>query len=303
MSARRRMWGGAAAGAALAALLAAACGSSPSAPSPPSNGPGGSTPPPNNNPPTIQSITIQGTRPQEPASFADVGESVPVSAEVKDDETPVAQLTYNWSATAGTVTGTGASVTWVAPATASNPSEVTLTLEVVEKYGTAPNTFEHKVSSSAKLSLHDSVREVGEMARQFLLDFSDSSINDVAYIMRNFGDASTCPRPSDVTDEIDDVTANRKSYRIVDYKIGTPNVTVNFASSCPFRGRSGDACASVPAYWDSIYLPDNSRGAVSGNDQVVAAYSPAGSRWFLCASDWDQQKSVGAALRGFFGGR
>ena len=36
------------------------------------------------------------------------------------------------------------------------------------------------------------------MARQFLLDFSDSSIRDVDYIMRNFGSATTCPDVGEV---------------------------------------------------------------------------------------------------------
>jgi hypothetical protein len=290
----------------LAAGLSSACGSSPSAPSPPPGNGGGGTPPPPppaNNPPVIESLKIQGTRPNEPANFADAGEAVPVTAEVKDAETPAAQLTYNWSATAGTFTGSGASVIWQAPPTADDPSDVTITLEVVEKYGTAPATAEHKVTSSAKLSLHDSKREVGEMARQFLLDFSDSSIRDVDYIMRNFGGGNTCPAPRDVAAEYDDVRDNRAGYRIVDYRIGTPRVTVDFGGTCPFRGKLGDACASVPAFWDSIQLSDNSRGAVEGDDQVTAAYSASDRRWWLCASDWDQRRSVGAALRAFFGRR
>ena len=290
----------AAAGVVLSALILAACGSSPSAPSPPPSGNGGGVvTPPSNNPPTIQSITVQGTRSKEPANFADLGEMIAVTADVKDDETPVAQLTYNWSATAGTFSGTGASVTWQAPTSASAPTDVTLTLEVVEKYGTAPSTLQNTVSSTATVSLHDSPREVGDMSRQFLLDFSDSSLTDLNYIMRNFGGGSTCPNPQDVDNEFSDVKGNRRDFKIVSSRIGSASVSTNFGGSCSFRGRRGDACATVPSYWESIEVATGLKGAVDGNDIVSAAYAPSKSRWFLCASDYDGRKASGATLHGF----
>jgi hypothetical protein len=284
-----------------AALVVAACGGSPSAPTPPSGNGGGVVAPPANNPPSIQSIVVQGTRAKEPASFADVGEVVPVSATVKDDETPVGQLQYNWSATAGTFSGTGASVTWQAPATATAPVAVTLTLEVVERYGTAPNTFEHRVSATSKVSLHDSIKEVGDMARQFLLDFSDSSIRNVDYIMRNFGSANTCPDVREVNNERADVSADRDKYQIVNSRIGAARVTVNFGGTCPYRSKKGDACAVVPSYWQSRDLSTNAVGAVEGDDIVASSYSPTDSRWWLCASDYDGRSVSGARLRGFRG--
>ena len=67
---------------------------------------------------------MQGTRAKKPASFADVGESVQVTAAVQDDETPIGQLQFNWSAPVGTFSGTGATVTWQAPAQIAAPSEV-----------------------------------------------------------------------------------------------------------------------------------------------------------------------------------
>src|SRR4051794_38394710 len=101
-----------------------------------SNGGPNQQPPPQNNLPVIDSITIQGTRPKEPAGFADMSESVDVTATVHDDETPADQLQYDWSATAGTFTGTGAKVTWTAPAElpGSASGTVTITLKVTEKY-------------------------------------------------------------------------------------------------------------------------------------------------------------------------
>jgi hypothetical protein len=250
----------------------------------------------------IQSISVKGTRPNEPANFADAGETLLVAADVKDDETPVAQLQYSWSATVGTFTGTGASVTWRAPAEVPQTADVSIKLEVVERYGTN-GALTNRVSATAPVSLHDSVRELGDMARQFLLDFSDSSIRDVDYIMRNFGNASTCPDVREVYNEREDVTDDRQNYKIVDFRIGAPQVSINFGGVCPFRAKAGDGCAVVPSYWKSLKLSTNQIGAVDGNDIVAAAYSAADKRWWLCASDYDGHPAAGsvAAIRGFRG--
>src|SRR5262249_9513322 len=150
------------------ALVLAACGGSPTRPSNTPGGGGSGQQPPPNNLPVIDSIAVQGTRAKEPPNFADLAEAVAVTAKVHDDETAAGQLQYVWTATAGTFSGTGANVTWQAPASAATPAEVTITLKVVEKYG-SPASFQHEVTGTAKLSLHDSIKEVGDMARQFLL--------------------------------------------------------------------------------------------------------------------------------------
>jgi hypothetical protein len=241
---------------------------------------------------------VQGSRPRQPANFADVGEVVQVTANVRDEETPLDQLQFNWSAPVGSFSGNGPSVTWQAPQTGS-AAEIALKLEVVERYGTAPNTLEHRVSSTATVALHDSIKEVGDMARQFLLDFSDSNLRDVDYIMRNFGNASTCPDVREVDNERADVIKDRRDFRIVNFRIGSPRVTINFGGSCPFRSKRGDACAVVPSYWQSIELATNSLGAVDGDDILAAAYSASGRRWWLCSSDYDGRRASGVALRGF----
>lgn len=71
------------------------------------------------NPPVISSISARGTRPNEPANFADVGEEMTVTAIAKDSDTPLDQLTYEWTADTGRFSGTGAEVKWRAPATAT----------------------------------------------------------------------------------------------------------------------------------------------------------------------------------------
>ena len=262
--------------------IVAACGSSPTKPTPP-------TPPvtpPVNALPVIDSIGVQGSRAKEPSNFADVNESVAVTAKVHDDETAADQLQYGWTATAGTFTGTGAAVTWVAPATVPSPGPVTITLKVTEKYGTG-NAFEHSVEGSATLSLHDSVAEVGTMSRQFLLDFSDTTIKDADYIMRNFK-AAACPEPSRVSDERDDVIKNYTYYRMISFRVDQPAVTVNFGSTCSSNHgpRKGDGCAAVGVMWDSIDTRDNSRTPNAGTDFLAAVYAATDARWWLCASDY-----------------
>jgi hypothetical protein len=293
------MTGAALAGALVSVFLAACGGSSPTRPTPPVYGLNNQQPP-SNSLPVIESIAIQGTRAKEPANFADAGETVLVTAKVHDDETDAERLTYEWSATAGTFSGAGASPAWTAPGMVAAAGAVTITLKVIENYGpaSAPQSLQHEAIGTATLSLHNSAREVGDLSRQFLLDFSDSNIRDISYVMRNFSRAR-CPQPKEIDDETGDVTDNRRNFQILNFRIGAPAVTVNFGGNCPFRGKMGDACAVVPSYWDSVDLRDRTRGAVDGRDIVAAAYAPADSRWWLCASDYDGRTTFGATLRGF----
>jgi hypothetical protein len=275
----------------VAALAAACSGSGPMSPSPPSGGGGGTptppTPPPNNLP-VIDSIAIQGTRsPKEPPNFADLGETVNVTAKVHDDETAADQLEYQWAASVGTINGTGASATWQAPRSAATiPMDVTITLKVVERYGFPgqPPAYSHDVTGTQTLSLHDSINEVGTMARQFLLDFSDSSITDVPYIMRNF-DLSCREAQS----EAQQVTDNRHDLKIVKWNIGTPRVTLPFGNAiCPIPGRSqrGDACSATPSHWESTIKSNGHYTIADGDDWINAFYHADLKAWKLCDSQF-----------------
>lgn len=279
----------------VAVLTLISCGDSPTAPAPVVPPPAPS-PTPVNLAPTIEAISVQGERPRQPASFADLSETVNVSATVRDPETTIDQLQYNWTATAGTFTGTGARVRWQAPAAAQTPALVTLTLEVVERYGAS---LEHRVRQTTDVRLHDSVKEVGDMARQFLLDFSNTDLKDASVVMRNFGGAATCPQPNEITSERADVINHYSNFRMMNFRIGPAAVAVNFGGVCQFRGKLGDACASVPVYWDSVDLRTNTRGAVEGPDILAATYSSADARWWLCSSDFDG-RSVSGAIMHFY---
>ena len=274
-------------------MLLSACGGGSPVPAPTPITPTPETPPANALP-VIDGMTAQGSRAKEPASFADAGESVTVTAKVHDEETAADQLLYTWTASVGTFGGSGATVTWTAPASVAAPSDVTVSLRVTEKYGSSLQ-FQHSVDGSATLSLHDSIREVGEMARQFLLDFSDSSV-PVDVVMRNFSKAR-CPDPSDVDSEIDDVARNRRERRITGFTVGPAATTVSFGGRCPYGLAHGDGCAIVPVLWADIELSNGRPSTTSGNDIVAAAYASADHRWWLCASSYQALNATGTPFR------
>jgi hypothetical protein len=238
----------------------------------------------------IESITIQGRRSKEPANFSDLAETVDVSAKVHDDETPVEELQYAWSADAGTFDGVGAKVTWRAPDAAATPLAVTISLKVTEKYGYpgAAKIYQQDVSGSAAVSLHNSAKELGDMARQFLLDFSDSNNRDISSIMRNF-----IPGCYGTQEETDQVTENRRRYQIIESSVGEPQTTINFGGLCPYDAKRGDACTAVPVYWKSIDKDNRGAvGAVSGTDWLASFYMADKQRWGLCDSSFQYRGGV-----------
>jgi hypothetical protein len=276
-----------------AAVLTAACGGSP-------NNPGPVVPPqqftpepvapaPPNSATVIESLTAKGRRSKEPATFADLGEMLDLVATVKDDETPVEELEFQWSAAVGTFEGSGATVTWRAPDGAETPLAVEITVKVVEKYGYPgqQKIYQQDVSASIAVSLHDSTAEVNGMSRQFLSDFSDSSIRDISYIMRNF-----LPGCYGTAGETEQVIENRRSYRIIESRLDEPATQINFGGVCPFRGGRGDACTAVPVFWRSQKLNDNSEERVAGIDWIASFYIPDKQRWYLCDSEFDGHRAA-----------
>lgn len=249
--------------------------------------------PPTNAPPVITAITAQGTRFRQPANFADLGETIDVTATVRDDETPVEQLEYNWTATAGSFNGTGAAVTWQAPGTADQvPFQVTITLRVIEKFG--GGLFQEEVTGTRTVSVHDSAREVGNMARRFLTEFSRPQENPPWQdVMRDFN-AAVCPLPSEVGAERDDVINHNANFFMHAFEIGPASVEVNFGGTC-YVDLPGDACIAVPVVWDSTHLPTGNRPSppTRGIDHLTAVYVPADSRWWLCSSRFQNMTTFG----------
>src|SRR5688572_16117677 len=271
-------------------LLAAACGSPTAPPRPPPP-----PPPPVNSLPVIDAITVQGRRQGQPAQFADVRETLDVVAIVRDAETPIDELVYQWTATAGTFTGTGRTVTWTAPDSASTPpGGVTLTLKVIEAYGHPgqAKTFSQDVSGTQTVALHDSAKEIGDMSRQFLVDFSTTSLKDWQVVMRNFK-RSACPVPREYDDERASVIDHYTNYTMHDYQVGPATVAVRFGGACATQGDllPADACVSVRVMWDST--GPNGRGTTTGIDQLSAVYAVADSRWWLCSSRYEADTTFG----------
>lgn len=276
--------------AACVAILAAGCGDS----KPPTQPPPVVNPPTNNDPPAntrpaIDSISVQGRRQKQPPRFADVREVVDVSATVRDPETPVEELTYQWTATHGTFNGTGRTVTWTAPDTIDKPMIVTITLKVIENFGHPGQAkiFAHDATSTVTVALHDSVKEVGDMSGRFLTEFSKPQTNtDWRDVMRDFN-RTVCPNPSEYDDERRSVEDHIANYSVNAYNVGTPAVTVGFGGMC--GDQPGDACASVRVMWDST--GPLGRSTTRGTDSLSAVYSAIDQRWWLCSSKYAADSS------------
>jgi hypothetical protein len=215
-----------------------------------------------------------------------VGETVSVSALVTDVETALDQMTFDWSSTVGgAFSGSGANVTWTAPNPLSGtPLTATLTLVVTERYSTTtsdglPTTSEHRVTGTSSVRVHNSVREVSDLAELFLLDFSRQL--EPAFVMRNF--TPTCPGTAD---ELGDVLNNQRNFVITSYTIGPAVTTVPFTGRCSFRNRIGDGCALVPVEWHSTIKATGQAIWTRGIDQVTAILE--NDQWKLCASDYDE---------------
>ncbi|HXE79961.1 MAG TPA: IPT/TIG domain-containing protein [Vicinamibacterales bacterium] len=249
---------------------------------------------PQNAAPDIESLTARGTRPQQPANFADLGESIRVTATVTDEETDPDDLEYEWSATLGTFSGSGREVTWRAPASAETPATVTVTLKVIERYG-ADRALVNEATRTQTISLHDSETEVGDMARRFLTEFSKPQTNkDADDIMADF-DRGSCPDPSLVDDEREDVIEHYTHFVMHAYSIGDATVEIRFDDECAVPGRSsrpGDACVTVPVQWDSTDTRTGDRAVVTGTDYLSAVYSSTHRRWWLCSSDFRSSSST-----------
>jgi hypothetical protein len=254
-----------------------------------------------NAPPVIQSIAAAGSRQKEPSAYADLGEAITVTATVTDAETAVSALTFEWSADVGAFSGTGSRVVWTAP---RNAGVVTLRLKVIERYvGADPSGLpipqENTAAATATVDVHDEIGEVGGMARDFLLLFSDSNIGPDA-VVHNFldgcGAGGTGKR-----DERRDTAVNRQDFRIVNSSVGAPRVTVAFGGLSPYRSRQADAWAAVDVDWTSQCLVQDPTvgcpavGATRrdrGVDWVTATYDPPSKRWWLCDSDYEAISST-----------
>jgi hypothetical protein len=239
----------------------------------------------------IETIDVDSER-------TEVDAEVAVTAVVKDSETPIDQLKFEWKADAGSFSGEGASVKWRAPKDVATPADYTLTLSVIETYG-APDASGVRpqntaTATSPAIRVHDSPRELGDLSIRFLSDFADSSVP-----------ASTCVR--DFTDscrgkaeERADIEANRVNFDIISSSLTLRGVSVdpsglsaNMTVSCSFTSK----IKQCPAGDSSCVV--GSIGTARGDCLLTGKYEQR--RWWLCDSHFLGRLS--GAMTSFFGRR
>jgi hypothetical protein len=281
-----------------AALAVAACGGSSSiTPSPTPGGGGGGVTPSPNTPPTIKSIVASDTR-------AEVGVPITVTATVEDLETPVANLTYAWTAPTGTFSGTGGTVTWVAGSDATTPADVILTLTVTERYTSGAATAENKTTGTVTVRLNNSPKELAELSLRFLGDFANSKIS-ADKCVAEFSDAtSTCARGK--KDEFNDIEDNRHDFEILASTLRHTGLTIapsrlsaTVHTFCSFTSKvittqpRDESCLNGACPYGSV-------GTATGDCWTTNVYEQG--RWWLCESHFMSKSGLLSPFeRAFFG--
>lgn len=252
------------------------------------------TPTGTNAAPTVGAIAVTPPRDNQPSSLATIGDRVTLTATINDAETPLADLTIEWSAlpNIGAFSGSGASVQWTAPASTSSPQSVVLMLTVLERYleadaSGAPVQREHRVQRTTTVRVHDTVKEVTEMATDFLTLFSNSSLGPEA-VLHNF--SQTCDGGDGYEQEYGDVVTSRDTRVILTHEISAPTkFEWGFGEDRICTGTNkttaGDVCVTIPVTWTEKLIGSDDIDTVSGLDFVSAVYEE--TRWRLCHSKWE----------------
>jgi len=233
-----------------------------------------------NRAPVITSLVSRGGFDNQPSGLADAGQSLDIVATVTDVETAVGSLVFEWSADAGTISGTGATARWQAPVSGA-PLTAKVSVTVTERF-TEPGSSvprENKTAGELEMAVHLFKAESAAVALQFLNDFSDSSIPAATVIDRSFSTSSRCA--DDRAQELEDVTDNRLEYLIRSSRIGTAAVAIHFRSLSPL-GEPGDAWIDVPCGWTSTVKADGSTEVVDGTCRLTSVYDSG--EWGLCTS-------------------
>ena len=268
---------------ALAAIAAAsACGGSGSQPVSP--GPISQPIASVNTPPVIETIVASASR-------TEVDTDVTLTATVRDSETAVSQLRFEWKADIGTITGEGASVKWRAAKGVTTPSDQTIRLTVTEPYGTGQQNVVN--GSSPVIRLHDSQKELGDLSLAFLGDFANSSVSPSTCV-RNFSDscAGKAEEKSDIESNREHFAITNSSLRLQSVRVGTSGLTADMSVACSFTSRI------VKCEPGSVGCVVGSVGTVAGDCALTAVYEQ--QRWWLCTSNFLNGVPVPLAFRSFF---
>ena len=155
-----------------------------------------------NAPPVIQAITV--------SPRAEANTAVDVTAVVQDQETGPASLIYEWTADAGSFSGSGAGVRWLPPAV-TTPTNSEIRLTVIERYtvpvaGGGEEPRENRTSGTTTVHVNDSPREITGLAQTFIDDFIHSE-RSPDFCVRNF--SNSCQGKQD---ELNDIRDNRRLF-------------------------------------------------------------------------------------------
>lgn len=283
---------------ALAVLVVAGCGGkTPLAPGAGTtntgntgNAGGGGTSSPPNTPPTVKSIVPSDTR-------AEVGTPITLTATVEDAETPVANLTYTWSAPTGTFGGNGAVVTWTPGADAQTPADITVTLTVTETYTSGSAQLTNTATGTVSVHVNNSPKELADLSLRFLGYFANSQVSPDTCV----GEFS--PSCNGRKDEFSDITGNRHDFLILASTLRTtgidpaaPKAKTTVHTFCAFTSR---VITSSPVTCSAADCPFNAVQSVQGDCYTTNVYEQG--RWWLCESHFNGKKALTAFERAFFG--
>lgn len=214
-----------------------------------------------------------------PTSRVEVGQDITITATVEDAETPLTQLTYQWAASAGTITGSDTTATWTMPAGIKSGVNVVITLTVVDTYNAVLNNQIVQrqftvVGTSSPFRVHDSVAETKELARKFLIDLFGNSSVPVEACLVDFTEFGRCARGKDL--ERSDVLWHRDN--IVVYSATMLAQRVDWAGST-----EGTVHSAVLYHDQEIGKPP--KLPTCGDFYVTVVYVE--ERWWLCESSFD----------------
>lgn len=215
-----------------------------------------------------------------PAARVETGQDITITAIVEDAETPLDRLVYKWTASAGTITGTGARATWRMPAGITKGVDVTIALTVVDTYDAIVGNQVVKrdftvTATSTAFRVHDSVAEQKELARRFLLDlFGNSSIPPLDCLV-DFSEIGRCRKGKQ--DELADIERHRDDYVVLSKRI----ISQAVQSTGPDEGIVRSVSEFIDRRTDTGAV-----GTTCGVFVTTTIYDAG--RWWLCESTLDR---------------
>lgn len=225
-----------------------------------------------NDAPVIASISLNSPR-------VEADQNVVATAFVSDAETPLDQLTYQWSATPvnGTFTGSGPIATWRAPRQQTTPDLYTLRLLITEKYTSGGQPKENSVSSTVQVHYNDSLKEIMTISMRFLTELFPTYTIPAQQAVADFSDSC-----SEKASEYNDVANNRINFQILSGSYTNVSVTPNgdrtfadVSGTCVFR--------DIPK--DPKNPNVGKTETVTGICRLTAIYE--NWKWWLCSSSFE----------------